>query len=311
MNNSQQIFADYISRINKVFDYIDKNLDRTLTLDELANAANFSKYHFNRIFHSIVGETPVEFTLRLRLEKAASLIISSKKESISDIAFKCGFSDISVFSRRFKNRFNVSPSYFKRSRNSNISQLKSNIEQIQNDSSPYFRNVLQTINMRTKMHLNKNVEVKTLTKTTVAYIRNLGPYAGDQELFGTLRNKLFAWASARGLLDGEDLRFFVVYHDDPTVTLSDNLRMSLCLPVPEDTKVEGEIGKMEIESGKYAIARFELRGEEFGQAWDWIYGHWMPTSGYRPDDKPYFEMYEQAPDNGNYVIDFCIPVVAV
>jgi len=158
------------------------------------------------------------------------------------------------------------------------------------------------------MELLKNVEVRELPKMSVAYTRNIGPYNGDQKMFQNLREKLFTWAGARGLLGGRDSKFLVVYHDDPTVAIGDNLRMSLCLTVPSDTKVDGEIGKMEIEQAKYVVARFELTGQDFQNAWNWFYGQWFPNSGYQPDDKPYFELYTAEPKEGKYCIDFCVPV---
>lgn len=158
------------------------------------------------------------------------------------------------------------------------------------------------------MKLNKSMEIKELAKMTVAYVRNIGPYNGDQQMFAKLRDKLFTWAAARGLFMGSEAKFLVLYHDDPNVAMGENLRMSLCLTVPSDTKVDGEINRMEIEAAKYAIARFELTGAEFQEAWNWVYGQWLPVSGYQPDDKPYFEMYTDAPTEGNYVIDFCVPV---
>ncbi len=69
----------------------------------------------------------------------------------------------------------------------------------------------------------------------------------------------------------------MVYHDDPNVTIEDKLRMSVCITVPAETKVEGEVGKMEIEAAKYVMARFELTAQDFQQAWDWGYG----PSGFR------------------------------
>jgi AraC family transcriptional regulator len=108
MTKPKTFNKEYISRINKAFDYIDSNIEKPMTLEELAAVANFSKFHFNRIFQSIVGEPPFRFILRVRLEKAASMILTNKNESISNIAFKFGFSDISVFSRNFKSQFNVS-----------------------------------------------------------------------------------------------------------------------------------------------------------------------------------------------------------
>ena len=46
----------YKSRINRVMDYIEENLDRQFTLDELAEQAYFSKYHFHRIFNAFIGD---------------------------------------------------------------------------------------------------------------------------------------------------------------------------------------------------------------------------------------------------------------
>ncbi len=305
-----QLNTEYIYRINKAFDYIESNFNKSMTLVELADVANFSKFHFNRIFHSIVGESPFQFIIRIRLEKAASLIISNKNEPIAEIAFQCGFSDTAMFSRYFKNYFQISASQYRKAylHNSNIIQQNSNIVQKDDNSLHYFCIGLSAINWRKEMDLIKNVEVKVLPAMTLAYIRNIGPYNGDQALFQKLRNKLFAWAGARGLFGSESTNFLVLYHDDPNVALSDNLRMSLCLTVDPETKVEGEIGKMQIEQAKYAIAHFELSGDEFQTAWNWLYGQWLPNSGYQPDTKPYFEMYHSEPQDGKYNIDFCIPI---
>jgi methylphosphotriester-DNA--protein-cysteine methyltransferase len=65
MNN--QIYKDYISRINRVIDFINSNLKNEITLEQLADVANFSKFHFHRIFTSIVGETLSQFILRRRV----------------------------------------------------------------------------------------------------------------------------------------------------------------------------------------------------------------------------------------------------
>ncbi len=313
MNELKTIKAEYISRINKALDYIERNLERTMNLEELSHVANFSKFHFNRIFHSMVGETPFQLILRLRLEKAASLILANSNESISEIAFRCGFSDISIFSRNFKNYFNIPASQYRKEKlkNSNISQLNSNTKQEGDKPKMYFCPELQTIKWRTNMEINKSVEVKELPRMTVAYIRSMGPYIGDNVLYQKHREKLFAWAGARGLLGGKDFKYLILYHDNPQVALSDNLRMSLCITVPPDTKVDGEIGKMDIGATRYVVCRFELTSQDFPKAWDWVYGQWFPNSGYCPDDKPYFETYPEEPKNELFKVEFCIPVKPV
>ena len=158
------------------------------------------------------------------------------------------------------------------------------------------------------MKLNKSVEVTELPKMTVAYIRHIGPYQGDDKLFESIWNRLFSWAGPRGLIGGQDFKSLVIYHDDPNVTNDDKLRMSVCITVPPETKTDGEIGKMEIEAAKYVVARFELTAQDFQEAWEWVYGQWFPTSGYQPDDKPCFEMYPEEPKDGKFTVDICVPV---
>jgi AraC family transcriptional regulator len=310
MIEKKDLNSEYIFRINRTIDYIESNIENPMTLEELATVANFSKFHFSRLFQSIVGETPFQFILRVRLEKAATFILNNNNESISEIAYKCGFSDISIFSRNFKNYFHVSASQYRanKSNNSNLSQQDSNRHQCDEKSTPYFCPELQTIKWRTNMKLNKGVEVKELPKMTVAYIRHIGPYQGNDKLFESIWNKLFSWAGPRGLIGGKDFKSLVVYHNDPNVTIDDKLRMSVCITVPPETKVEGEVGKMNIEAAKYVIARFELSAQDFQEAWNWVYGQWLPTSGYQPDDKPCFEMYPEEPKDGKFIVDICVPV---
>lgn len=306
----QSLINEYKARINKACDYIEKNLSNQFTLEELASVANFSKFHFHRIFMSLLGETPFQFIMRLRLEKAASFLITNPNDSITDIAFKLGFTDISIFSRNFKSYFDVSASQFRKEEieNSNLSQTKSKIKHSDDLSQPYFCSDSQTLKWKTNMKLNKSVEVKELPKMTVAYIRHVGPYKGNEKLFEDLWNRLFNWAGPRGLIGGPDFKSLIIYHDDPSITIEDKLRMSVCITVSPDTKVDGEVGKMEVESGKYVVARFVVGPEEFEQAWAWVYGEWLPTSGYQPDDKPYYEMYPDEPKDGKFTVDICVPV---
>jgi len=301
---------EYKSRINRVIDYIETRSGNQFTLDELASVSNFSKFHFHRIFHAITGETPFQFIMRVRLEKAASILRINSRDSVTLIAEKCGFMDISVFSRNFRSYFGISPKrYRKKSQeDSNISQLNSNHRQEKEEPVMYFCSVTNTIKWKSTMELNKSVEVKDLPKMSVAYIRHIGPYKGDEKLFEKLSNRLFRWAGPRGLIGGPDFRSLIIYHDDPNVTDQAKLRTSVCITVPPDTKVDGEVGKMEMEAAKYVIARFVVRADQFQDAWDWVYGKWLPESGYQPDDKPCFEMYPEEPKDGNITVDICVPV---
>jgi len=309
-NTTQQLLSEYKSRINKTLDYIEINLCNQFTLDELASVASFSKYHFHRIFLGVIGETPFQFITRLRLQKAGTFLIMNPRLSINDIAINSGFTDISIFSRNFKHHFGQAPSVWKKQmlEKSNLSQIKSNPEKVKNELSVYFCKYSKSLKWRTNMEQNKSIEIKQLPDMTVAYVRHIGPYKGDEALFQGLWNKLFAWAGPKGLLAQTDLISLAIYHDDPNITEDMKLRTSICLTVPEDTMVDGEVGKMKVEGGQYMVARFVVNATEFADAWQWVYAKWFPESGYQPDDKPCFEMYTEEPKDNKFTVDICVPV---
>jgi len=66
---------NYERQLQKVIDYIGKNLDEKLTLDQLSHVACFSKYHFHRIFTAFTGLSLQQFIRWLRLKRAAHQLI--------------------------------------------------------------------------------------------------------------------------------------------------------------------------------------------------------------------------------------------
>jgi len=315
--------AEYIARINRVIDYIEANLDREMSLRSLAKVANFSAYHFHRIFKGIVGETLNHFIQRRRVEKAASMLIGNPAKSITEIAFDCGFSGSAAFARSFKETFGVSASQWRRSsgrmKNNNC-KTKSKNGKLNSKPRKDFGVKSYTIDLvsgnqcwRLKMDAKNevNVEVKELPEMHVAYIRHIGPYKGNSALFESLFMKLCSWAGPRGLIRPNETQFMSIYRDDPDVTDEDKLRTDVCLTIPEDTPVDGEIGKTTVPGGKYAVGHFELLPTEYENAWNAIMGGWLCESGYQCDDRPCFELYLNNPKEhpeGKCVVDICIPV---
>jgi len=159
--------------------------------------------------------------------------------------------------------------------------------------------------------IEANVEVKELTELQVAYVRNVGPYKGNSELFGGLFNKLMTWAGPRNLLNFPQTQCLSVYHDNPDVTQEDKLRLSVCITVDKETEVDGEVGKMVVPGGKFAVARFEIDEDQYEDAWNSVYGAWLPESGFQPDDRLCYELYHGSPKDhpqGKHTFDICIPV---
>lgn len=314
---------EYTHRINRVLDYIESNIDKQLSLEKLADVASFSRFHFHRIFAAMVGETTNQFIQRLRVNKAAGQLVGYPKKSVTAIAMDCGFSGSATFARAFKERFGMSASEWRDAYNNNSNNCKMNSNNDQpagnkskdyNVSTIYTQNTNQIIwrvEMKDEGKLKVEVEVKDIPEFTVAYIRHTGPYMGDGELFGRLFGQLMQWAGPRGLLASPDMKCLTIYHDDPELVEAEKHRISVCLSVPEDTEVDGEIGKMKMPAGKYAMAHFEIDPAQYGDAWNAVCGGWLPESGYQPADGAVYELYlnnsEEHPEK-KHIVEICIPV---
>jgi AraC family transcriptional regulator len=112
-----------------------------------------------------------------------------------------------------------------------------------------------------------NVEVKQMPKFHVAYIRHIGPYNKIGETF----EKIFQWAGPQGLIRFPETNIMAIYHDDPKITPEEKLRSDVCMTVPNETPATGEINITDIPAGKYAVAKFEIKVEEFSEAWASVY----------------------------------------
>ncbi len=331
MTNHDNQRAEYIARINRVIDHIERNLHRELTLVELARVANFSRFHFHRIFSGMVGEPLNQFIQRIRIEKAASQLSENYNKTITSIALDCGFSSSAAFARVFKQRFDMSASSWrdhqlarkskdgKTNRKEHVllgKKWKSN-----GSASNYSRGdwlmemdsatrSLKWSKVMTNMK-DVTVEIKNFPEMHVAYVRHIGPYAGDTALFQSLFGKLMRWAGPRGLMSNPETKALTVYHDDPNVTDEDKLRTSACVTIPADMPVDGEIGKMALDPGDYAVGHFEINEDEYTEAWNHLMGGWLPQSGYQPDDRTCFEMNLNDPSKhpeNKHIVDICIPV---
>lgn len=292
--------AEYYARIHRVIDHVERNLDQELSVEALAAVGCFSAYHFHRVFGAVVGEPLMAFVSRLRLEKAAKLLVHEPGAPVSRIAERVGIPDASIFARAFRRQFGVSASAWRvgaRRPGANRKQGKEDRKQRQ-DSGTSTAHLEGTQSSRRFPMANEDiqihVEVRDAAPRQFAYVRHIGPYAGDADLFGRLFGKVFAWGGPRGLL-GPEARALTIYHDDPEVTSSDKLRISVGITVPAGTTVDGEIGLMEIPAGKYAMATCAIRPGQYIAAWDALMRRWFPSSGWQPDDRPCFEVHLNDP----------------
>ncbi len=325
--------TEYLARINRVLDHIERNLDRPISLAELAGIAHFSRFHFHRIFAAVVGETPGQFVLRLRLERAARALLVEPRISVTEVAMAGGFSSPATFARAFKEAFSMSSTEWRASYAERMRSACS--ERPEEPESRKIRKALRKqgnakrswtcysdtetnkliwrCDMSTdKEVLRPDIEVREEAAHHVVYLRYIGPY-GQTDLMPRLIAKLQSFAAPRGLITPES-RLFVVAHDSPTITEAAKLRLSVCLTAPTGIQGGGEFGTMTISGGRYAVGRFEISPARVAQAWGLMVGDWLPQSGYEPDARLCYEEIIVSPREhaeGKIVLDIFLPVRAL
>jgi AraC-like DNA-binding protein len=106
--------ADYVSRKDRLMlrakDYILANLDQDIAIDDIAQAANMSKFHFIRLFRSQFGITPHQYVLNSRINLARRSLEAGLRAS--QVAVETGFCDSSHFNRHFKRIFGMTPKQY-------------------------------------------------------------------------------------------------------------------------------------------------------------------------------------------------------
>jgi AraC family transcriptional regulator len=99
------------TQLKLVIDCINDYLDRDLGLEELAEIAQLSTYHFCRSFKQSTGFSPHQYLIRQRVERA-KLLLKDEKMEIRDVAIACGFTHQSHLNRHFKRLTGVTPKIF-------------------------------------------------------------------------------------------------------------------------------------------------------------------------------------------------------
>lgn len=101
-------------RIDTALEYMNQNFHRNITLSEVSKLVNMTDVSFSRFFKSKTGINFIDSLLELRLGQASRLLIDTT-DSISEVAYDCGFNNISNFNRLFKKKKGCTPKEFRES----------------------------------------------------------------------------------------------------------------------------------------------------------------------------------------------------
>ena len=275
---------EYQTRINTVINFILKNLKEDLSLDKLAGIANYSPYHFQKIFSEVQGESPKQYIIRMRLENAAHLLIIHSHKPIREIALDTGFSSASTFARGFKNHFGISAETLRMLTPSEMMKLR------QNQAKVHLFDILPSIYDVEFWNNNLRVSIKKLPSMRTIFINT--PLADTQKMQEGF-SEIIQWAKSHEHINSETTYLGLV-----------NTHQGLyrsAVYISSTVKLPGYISEITIESGKFAA--YKITGDTLKtfQSLHAFYEMWLPQSGYRIADPNGFEILSENPTTRPYV----------
>lgn len=278
--------SHYQGKINKALNHINANLSEEIDVKLLADLSGFSLFHFHRIFKAMMGETPYDHLLRLRLEKSIFLLKFEQELNISEVGYESGFSSAENFSRQFKARFDVSPGTFRK----NKELHKSRIYQEHHPNDFYLR--IQNSRKLDKQLFTATIE--RLPEIPIAYSKAIFGMDGSGLVEKYLG--LMEWAKEHHINTEGVLSRFGMSIDNPEVTPASKFRYDFALKTDPSYPLTETIEYGSIPEADYATVHVEGKLENVAQAWDYLYQDWLPNSDYLPLHYPAIEEFVQGPE---------------
>jgi len=252
--------------IKRVLRYLEQNLAQDVCLQQLADIACYSSFHFHRLFKARVGEGVYAYKKRLLLERAVKQLCYSK-ESIIKIALDAGYQDQAAFNKAFQKHFDTSPSLVRQSRRQ-VSALTQ-----------------QPINKEIKMQA---VEVINIEAIDVISARATGPYQqAAEQAWGAIMG--FAYSNR---LMQKDTKSIGISYDDPNVTQAELIRYEACLTLDVDISQYPELERKTLAGGKYARLLHKGSYQQLPQSYAYILNQWLLSQDkLELRHEPCFEIY--------------------
>jgi AraC family transcriptional regulator len=258
---------------NDILFYIYSHIDVDINMDELAHEFEISKFYMHKVFKEMFGRNIYESIKAIRLQKAATLLLTNKYSTISDIAALCGYSSQTSFIRVFKERFLMTPTQWR-----------------QGGYKTYSKNIIEE-SIKTK-HSNATFDhlVPTIVKMPqieAYYIR----HRGYNDQIRQTWQKIQSWTYSNNI---ENYQHIALFHDNPAITPLDDCQYVACIKVDGvDMSKNERLPRFKIFGGTYA--KFDITGTDgdFLKFMHWLYSEWLPSSDYETTTKPQYAIYKK------------------
>ncbi len=287
---------DYDVRLSRALDLVLRRLDQPLTVEEVAAAAGFSRFHCQRMFRAMTGESIAELVRRFRLQRAGHRL---RHESVKviEVALDAGYGSEEAFSRAFRRGCGMSPGRYRTAwPPPPFSSPGARVRYYPGEGRV-------EIDPRTG-GINMEVRIETFDDILVARIRHVGPYNEVGQSF----ERLFEWAAAIGAGTG---RVLSLSYDDPDDAAPQSLRSDACVELRSDASPPPGISLDRLGAGRYAVYTHRGYYDGIADAYGRLFGSWLSESGEELDDRPCMEIYRNSPlDTApeQLLTDLCLPL---
>jgi AraC family transcriptional regulator len=272
--------AGYTRRLSRVAAHIAAHLDEPLDLDRLAAVACLSPYHFHRIYRAMWGETAAETLSRLRLHRAAVQLLTTAAP-MTGIARCAGYGSLAAFSRAFRASYGEPPSAFR----------------ARGDAGA--RRPLTTPSGKMAVAIEDRAPIR------IVYLTHQGPH----DAIGPTFERLYAWASPRGLT-GPHAVGVAVYLDDVSEVPASAQRTEAGVSVAPDVEGDGEVRVRTIAGGRHAVLLHKGPYAGLRSAYAELYS-WLAAGSEQRGDAPIVEVYLNDPHTTapeDLVTEICLPL---
>ncbi|MBT0964104.1 AraC family transcriptional regulator [Denitromonas iodatirespirans] len=258
------------TRIARVCEYIEQNLDAKLSLDTLSAVAALSKCHFQRVFSAWTGVSATRFAQLARLRRASFRVAFEDGLRMIDIALEAGFDSPEAFSRAFRNAFGQSPSGFR--------------------AAPAWPQWHARFDFKrpSKRETTMNVKIVNFEDTPIALVE----HRGDPKRVLETAAKFIAWRKATGRSPVKTSMTFGIPHSDPKTTEPDDFRFDIAGSIEGDVPANDYGVKSGlIPGGRCAVVRHTGSHDRIDESIYPLYRDWLPQSGETLRDFPCFFHY--------------------
>lgn len=288
--------ANTLERIAGALGWAEANLDRRITVADVARRAYYSPFHFHRLFTGLTGGSLMEFLRRRRMTIAAESLRASDRP-ILEIALDAGFDSQEAFTRAFKTFSGATPGRFRRDP----------VGAVASATAPLDLSTLELSTLRGgSMMEPKFVDLSAFDVVGLAGRFVVGKTEGIPALWGQF---IGTWQKAGKAFP--DVSYGVCY-DESDGTGGEALPFSYlaAFPIGEGLETPTGLERRTLPANQYAV--FTHRGPvmEIQKTYADIFGSWLPTSGYRRGEGPDFELYDERFDDKTMSgeVDIYLPV---